>query len=460
MGNTWEILLDPKTFRVRSQTIDSDGRDPFESDYGRLISSSAVRRLQDKTQVFPLEKSDFIRTRLTHSMEVSSIGRSIGKSIEKYLFENNKLDQFKYSGHLSSLLSTIGLIHDIGNPPFGHFGESAIQSFFNTYFENSDNRNGWNDQEIADLTNFDGNVQTFRILRKLQFLVDEFSYNLTFPTLAGIIKYPKSSIDGNKGKTTDVSEKKFGYFVSETDDFLAIDSHLKLNGKRHPITFLLEAADDIAYSAADIEDGVKVGNLSFELIREVFEKHLNRHDPDEGRLLNDLEKFHTDYRNLPSDRLNLTVQRFRISAQGFMIGSIVKEFTENYDDIMDGNYKSELINRSKANNVRNAFKDLSYHVFKNRRIVETEIAGWEIIYGLLDVFITAAKSPKFKDSGNSKESRLFNLISSSYRHIYLNFNHYNRNEEYSKFQLVVDFISGMTDSYALALFQKLKGIKI
>jgi dGTPase len=283
---------------------------------------------------------------------------------------------------------------------------------------------------------------------------------LTYPTLAGIIKYPKSSTEGNKGKTTDISEKKFGYFVSETDDYNAINNHLKLNGNRHPITFLLEAADDIAYSAADIEDGVKVGNLSFELIKEVFDKHLNKLDSEEGKLLKDLERFHADYRNLPSDRLNLTVQRFRISAQGFMIGAIVKEFTENYDDIMNGNYKSELITRSKANNVRNAFKDLSYYVFKNKRIVETEIAGWEIIYGLLDVFITAAKSPNFKESGNSKESRLFSLISSSYRHIYLNFNNYNRNEEYSKFQLVVDFISGMTDSYALALFQKLKGIKI
>jgi dGTPase len=160
MGNTWETLLDPKTFRVRSHTIDSDGRDPFESDYGRLISSSAVRRLQDKTQVFPLEKSDFIRTRLTHSMEVSSIGRSIGKSIEKFLFANNKLDQFKYSGHLSSLLSTIGLIHDIGNPPFGHFGESAIQSFFNKYFDVLDHRKDWNDQEIADMTNF---MVTYRL---------------------------------------------------------------------------------------------------------------------------------------------------------------------------------------------------------------------------------------------------------------------------------------------------------
>ena len=461
MSNTWEQLLNPKTFRPRSDIKLSDGRDPFENDYGRLISSSAVRRLQDKTQVFPLEKSDFIRTRLTHSLEVSSIGRSIGKSIEKYLIDNKKLDREKYGGQISSLLSTVGLIHDIGNPPFGHFGEEAIQSFFTKYFEDGENTKGWNEQEMADFKYFDGNVQSFRILKKLQFLVDEFSYNLTFPTLASIIKYPKSSIDGNKGKhSTNVADKKFGYFISETDDYNSLSSHLGLNGKRHPIAYLLEAADDIAYSAADIEDGVKVGNISFDLIKEVFTRHLNKFDSEEGKLLNDLDLFYDQYKHLPHDRLDLTVQRFRISTQGFMIGAIIEEFIENYDEIINGDYKYELLNESKAKNVRQSFKDLSVYVFQNRSIVETEIAGWEVITGLLNEFIEAAKSEKFKSSGNAKETRLYNLISSSYRHIFENFTTYDRNQQYNKFQLVVDFVSGMTDSYALNLFQKLKGISI
>jgi dGTPase len=460
MSNTWEKLLDPKTFRPRSDIKIIDGRDPFENDYGRLISSSAVRRLQDKTQVFPLEKSDFIRTRLTHSLEVSSIGRSIGKTIEKYLFDEKRLDREKYYGHIPSLLATIGLIHDVGNPPFGHFGETAIQAFFKDYFKSEENKTGWKPQEISDFENFDGNVQTFRILRKLQFLVDENSYNLTFPTMASIVKYPRSSIEGNKKASIDIADKKFGYFISEAKDYQIINEHLGLNNKRHPIAYLLEAADDIAYSAADIEDGVKVGDINFDLIKRIFEKNLNRFDADEAKLLNDLDFFYNEYKDMPLDRLDLTVQRFRISAQGFMIKAIYDEFVDNYDDILNGNYKYELLNKSKAVNVRKAFKELSDYVFKNRGVIETEIAGWEIINGLLTAFILAAKSEKFKASGNSKEARLYNLISSSYRHIFEKYNTHTGNIEYNKFQLVVDFISGMTDTYALTLFQKLKGIKI
>lgn len=283
---------------------------------------------------------------------------------------------------------------------------------------------------------------------------------MTFPTLASVVKYPKSSIEGNKGTTTDIAEKKFGYFSSEASDYQVISDHLGLQNKRHPISYLLEAADDIAYSAADIEDGVKLGQLNFDLIKQVFEEKLNKFDKDEGNLLTQLDFFYNEYKDMPSDRLNLTVQRFRIAAQAFMISSVYNEFVSNYDQILNGDYKYELLNKSKASNVRKAFKDLSIYVFNSRSIVETEIAGWEIIDGLLTAFIAAAKTDKFNSKGNSKEARLYNLISSSYRHIFENFNTYTTNAEYSKFQLVVDFVSGMTDTYALNLYQKLKGIKI
>src|ERR1700694_4636971 len=213
----WEKLLSDKTFRPRSPLKDFDGRDPFENDYGRIISSTFIRRLQDKTQVFPLEESDFIRTRLTHSLEVSSIARSLGKSIEKRLVSDGKLNP-KFQWYIPSLLNIAGLVHDLGNPPYGHFGESAIQVFFEKYFSNSSNYNNsvWTDQEMNDFKFFDGNVQTFRILRKLAYLNDEHSYNITFSTLASIVKYPRSSISGNKGKmATDIAEKKFGFFVTE-----------------------------------------------------------------------------------------------------------------------------------------------------------------------------------------------------------------------------------------------------
>ena len=455
--NRWEELLYPQTFRNRSKTIEFDGRNPFEQDYSRLISSSPIRRLQDKTQVFPLEQSDFIRTRLTHSLEVSYIASSLGLSIEKYLIDENYLDE-KYKGFISSLLRVAGLIHDLGNPPFGHFGEVAIQSFFNNYFSIKENCNNFSKQEIEDFKNFDGNVQTFRILRKLQFFKDEHSFNLTYPSLASIIKYPYSSIEGNKGKEAlHVGLKKFGFFASEMTDYKTLSQKLKIENRRHPITYLLEAADDIAFSAADIEDGVKLGLVTIEKIRKVFEDNLNKNVD----LLKEFDNLYEKFKDFENERSFLTVQNFRVSTQARMIQSIIKSFKDNYDSIMDGSFAFELIDKSEASDIRKSFKKLQTIIFDNKKIMQTELAGWEVLYGILDIFIDASKSEHFKSEGNNKEARLYKLISSSFRYIYENFNKdVDVSEQYKKFQLVVDFIAGMTDSFALDLFQKLKGIKL
>lgn len=450
----WESLLQGVTFRNRSETISIDGRDPFENDYGRLISSSPIRRLQDKTQVFPLESSDYIRTRLTHSLEVSYIGSSIGKSIEKYLIDEKKILAKNYAGHISSLLRCSGLVHDLGNPPFGHFGEKAIQDFFHDYFEN--NKVDLNNNEKSDFLNFDGNVQTFRILRRLHFFKDEHSFNLTFPTLASIIKYPSNSIEGNKGnKAKEIRRKKYGYFVSEENDYQIINDKLGLNNLRHPIVYIMEAADDIAYCAADIEDGVKLGILNYETLRRVFEKNLSVNKD----LLEVLDSYHKNNDNKLSDKLSLTVQQFRVKTQGRMIEGVVDCFRKNYNKIMKGTFEYELIDKSRGADIRNSFEELQRVVFDNKKIMQTELAGWEIIYGLLDIFIPATKSEKFKSGGNTREARLYKNISSSYRYIYENYNNYD-NDEYNRIQLVVDFISGMTDTYALNLYRKLKGIKL
>lgn len=454
----WSNLLLDKTFRDKSPRQPYDGRNPFEGDYGRLISSSPIRRLQDKTQVFPLEQSDFIRTRLTHSLEVSYIASSIGLSIEKYLLEEEYLKPI-YKGHISSLLRVAGLIHDLGNPPFGHFGEEAIRSYFKKYFTKVGNKKGFsNNQEIGDFINFDGNVQTFRILRKLQFFKDEHSFNLTYPSLASIIKYPYNSINGNKGKKAKhVALKKFGYFTSETNDYIEISNNLGLNNKRHPITYLLEAADDIAFSAADIEDGVKLGLIDFEKIKSIFQKNLSKNIS----LIGELDELHDNFSSFENEKLFLTVQNFRVKTQSIMIGAIIECFKEHYDSIMDGSFSEELIQKSAAADIRKSYKELQTIIFDNKKIMQTEIAGWEVLYGLLDIFIPACQSKNFKPIGNNKESRLYKLISSSFRYIYENYNRDNSiSDKYKRFQLVVDFIAGMTDSYALNLFQKLKGIKL
>jgi dGTPase len=450
----WEELLAPITFRDRTPKTDFDGRNPFESDYGRLISSSPIRRLQDKTQVFPLEQSDFIRTRLTHSLEVSYIASSIGTSVEKILIDKGELDK-KYRGHLSSLLRVAGLVHDLGNPPFGHFGEKAIQAFFNDYFKTSQSLD-LNDQEKKDFTCFDGNAQTFRILRKLHYFGDEFSYNLTFPSLASIIKYPSNSVEGNLGKQTEIRKKKFGYFISDEKEYQEINQKLLLNNNRHPIVYLLEAADDIAYCAADIEDGVKLGVIGYEEIHDIFSKNLSNNSD----LIGKLEDAYSNIKANRGDKLSVVIQKFRTIAQAKMIGGVIKSFNDNYELIMEGKFQYELIEKSETNDIRQSFKKLQNIVFDNKKIMQAELAGWEAIYGLLGIFVPAILSTDdFKQ--NSKESRLYKNISSSFRYSYENYsNIFYENDKYNKIQLIVDFISGMTDSYAIALFQKLKGIKL
>lgn len=449
----WDLILTEKRFRKKSEKAKKDGRNPFENDYGRLISSAPIRRLQDKTQVFPLEQSDYIRTRLTHSLEVSYLASSIGQSVEDYLLKKKEISN-KLKGNLSSLLRVAGLVHDLGNPPFGHFGEEAIKAYFRNYFSN--NNTSLSELERADFIHFDGNVQTFRILSKLYYFGDKYGYNLNYSSLASIIKYPCNSIVGNKKPTIKIAKKKYGYYVTETEIYKKINDYLKLNGRRHPVVYLLEAADDIAYSAADIEDGIKLGIISIDDIKEIFEKEL---DQNKDKVLNKLNKLTLKFSKEKYVNTSLIIQQFRIFTQQLMILGIVEGFVEKYDLIMTGKLENEIIDISNAKDIRKAYKKLQYKIFDHKSILKKEIAGWEAIYGLLDIFIKASKSTSFKANGNNLESRLFKIISSSHKKVYEDIESY-PNTEYKKIQLIVDFISGMTDTYAITLYQELKGIKI
>lgn len=460
LTSRWEQLLNPVRFKDPSIRPNFDGRNDFEQDYGRLIFSSSIRRLQDKTQVFPLDKSDFIRTRLTHSLEVSSLGRSLGQSVEKCLEE--KCNTKKFNGHLSSLLASAGLVHDLGNPPFGHFGETAIQDFFKEEFKKK-RYEKWTSQMKSDYANFDGNVQTFRILTRLHFFRDEFSYNLSYPTLSSIVKYPRSSDKGNirgEKKRKSISDKKFGYFASETEKYKKIDSELKLKGERHPIVFLLEAADDIAYSIADIEDGVNAGGLDYEIIHETFKRCLDLRDSKQKELLNILKAHYKEFKGKNVDHLNLTVQRFRVPAQGHLIEAAVQEFNNKIELISRAEYHTELLKAPRAKEIRGAFEELAKIVFKNKVIIKREVTGYKVIQGLLEIFIPACYSDDFNIESRTLEGRLYKTISSNYRYIYENFRDKSIDENYSRLQLVVDFISGMTDSYALKIYQELTGIRV
>lgn len=469
----WEQLLSRRTFRTRSEQNPTDARNAFESDYSRIISSSSFRRLQDKAQVFPLKRGDFVRTRLTHSLEVSHIGNSLGRSIENKLKEKGSLDE-TLMGALPNILATAGLVHDLGNPPFGHYGEYAIQSYFKNFFSNGSYK--LSDQQKKDLENFDGNVQTFRILKKLQYLGDEHSYNLTFPTLATIIKYPNNSVDGNKGKKAkNIKDKKFGYFISEQENYKEINDELNLKNNRHPLVFLLEAADDIAYCVADIEDGAQKKLIKLKDIEEKIEEILKREkDSSAGiaelnELKNKIQSLKEEWeKNLPNNkplRNKVIIQKLKIYIQGKMISGVVEFFVNNEENIINGELDLEILESSNYCLVKKVFSELAIeNIFTSKEVVEGEILSYQVIEKLLDIFINATLDVlKNKENASKQSVKIKSLISENYKYIYktyeLSSESSDEERDYATFKLCVDFISGMTDNFALYLFKKLTGIK-
>lgn len=278
----WKKLLCDERIRSYRKTGSNDLRSEYEKDYHRIIGSASFRRLQDKTQVFPLDNSDFIRTRLTHSMEVSSFGKSLGQNIGQRILKDGKDAGFlpEYQGYICDILQCAGLLHDIGNPPFGHFGETAIRDWFQRYLpEKMVQLPGMekpkpineilNPQMQQDFYHFEGNTQALRLVTKLHYLVDENGMNLTKALLGTIIKYPGSSLEIKK--TSHIRNKKMGYYYAERELFRDLQESLGTNGNRHPLAFVLEAADDIAYKTADIEDAVKKGCITYDQLSEELE---------------------------------------------------------------------------------------------------------------------------------------------------------------------------------------------
>ena len=268
----WNQLLCEERQRTHSTSNTSDNRNEFQKDYHRIICSASFRRLQDKTQVFPLDKSDFVRTRLTHSLEVSSFAKSLGQMAFQYLINSERYDDINSAikENCCSILECAGLLHDIGNPPFGHFGEESIRNWFKENigklkYNEKTVKDYLDEQMVTDLLNFEGNAQALRLLTKLHFLVDENGMNLTYALLNTLIKYPVSSTEIDK-KSEDIKYHKMGYYFAEKDLFEKITNSTGAVGCRYPLTFLLEAADDIAYKTADIEDAVKKGIISYNLL--------------------------------------------------------------------------------------------------------------------------------------------------------------------------------------------------
>ena len=472
----WEQLLSTKRNRGGSgknrYVRNADLRSEFEKDYHRIIGSASFRRLQDKTQVFPLDKSDFIRTRLTHSLEVSSFAKSLGQNIGENILVYKKDPSFtpRMKEDICSILQCAGLIHDIGNPPFGHFGEDTIREWFQKNLPVMEYHGTPIDtiltpQMREDFYHFEGNAQALRLVSKLHFLVDENGMNLTYALLSTIIKYPVSSLEMNS-KSGDIKDRKMGYYFADQEIFEDISKETGTNGKRHPLTFILEAADDIAYKTADIEDAFVKGFLSYHKLLEELTELQELYFRGGGGGFQPADKLTELYLRAKEMHVEnpeeYAIKNWIVRVQGFVINCATYGFTSNYQAIMQGTYVHDLFYQTFAERLMNLLGDLAFReVFTSEPIYRMEVTEATMLDFLLDKFMTAII--KYDDKTQKLDSideRMVSFISSNYKKAY----HYHARGKseierlYLRIILVTDYVCGMTDSYAKRLYQELKAI--
>lgn len=472
----WKTLLCEE--RIRSLVKRPSGLDlrtEFEKDYHRIIGSASFRRLQDKTQVFPLDRSDFIRTRLTHSLEVSSFAKSLGQNIAASIRRETGDKTFlpEYAQAICDILQCAGLIHDIGNPPFGHFGETAIQDWFKRNlsqikYQTDSKREAkpltevLNRQMAEDFYHFEGNAQALRVVSKLHFLVDEHGMNLTKALLSCIIKYPGSSLQADP-ESGNLRTKKMGYFYADRETFMEVVSSCETGEARHPLTYILEAADDIAYATADIEDAVKKNCLTFEQL--VTELQEFRPDSQSDRYRDMVLWLRDKFDRAAArgyQRPDLyAVQNWVVTMQGQMIGGATQGFIRNYRGIMEGTYTKDLTAGTDVKLLMEGLGDIAYrYVFVSKPILKLEIAAETIFNFLLDKLVDAVLYYDTPRKQTAVQRKMVALISDNYKNVYSVYSKGKREEEkiYLRLLLVTDFVCGMTDSYAKNLYQELNGI--
>jgi len=470
----WRALL--STVRQRelaggapSSAGESDARSAFERDYDRALFSTPVRRLQDKAQVFPLEPNDSVRTRLTHSLEVSSISRQLARRVGHTLHERGDLDDAADVDAIATIAATCGLLHDLGNPPFGHAGEAAMSAWFRgTATQLGSSLDELSEQQRQDLLNIEGNAQTIRLVTRLQVLADWHGLNLTAGTLAALGKYVAPSHRASRDHE-DHAMSKTGFYASEADLIARVRSATGLARSRHPITYLVEAADDICYSVVDLEDGVKKGAVDWSTIRATI---LQRAEPADlaARCLDDAQR-RIEESPLPNAGLGRSfdeacIQAFRTRIVGETTRGAVEAFLRHYELMMHGTYRGELIKDAEpeiAALVRACKQAGKLHVYDAPDVVHREIMGQRVLHELMDLFWRAAAAfePSWlRPTGDvvltSMPAKIYSMISGNYRTV---FEQALRDgavpATYARLQLVADHVCGMTDTYACTLHREL-----
>ena len=446
----WEKLLTDSRLgeKIQTKKNSSDGRSEFQKDFDRVVFSPAFRRLQDKTQVFPLPESDFVHTRLTHSLEVSCVGRSLGNLVGETVVKRNPSLNSRFTKfHFGEIVAAACLAHDIGNPPFGHSGEDAIAEYFRSGNGQQFKSKIKDEKKWTDFIKYEGNAQGFRIITKLQNPKVKGGLNLTYSTLAAVTKYPRESLINNQNRSLqNKAYRKYGFFQAEKEIFKEVADKTGLDfvvnkktywWRRHPLTFLVEAADDICYSVMDLEDGFMLGLISFreteELLIPLISKQglRNYRDKDER------------------DRIGY----LRAIAINELVNELARVFLDEEKNILAGKFENELISEIKRANALKRIKDISVtRIYKSRSVVEREVAGYEVLGGLLDTFIDSYNEA-YEKKISAKNKSVFALLPKRISDDI-------PNELYQRLIRIIDFVSGMTDSFAVSLFRKIKGISL
>jgi dGTPase len=440
----WDKLLTTERLgsRGKKPLSATSVRPEFQKDYDRIIFSSPFRRLQNKTQVFPLPGSIFVHNRLTHSLEVASIGKTLGDIVALELTKARKTNT-ELIYELGTIVSAACLAHDLGNPPFGHSGESAISRYFQSG-EGVNYKNMMEEQQWYDLLNFEGNANAFRILAHSFKGRRKGGFALTYSTLAALVKYPFPS-------SANIKKKKYGFFHSEKELFHNIASKLniplldedKMIFARYPLVFLVEAADDIAYQLMDLEDAHKLKIIETTQTEKLFLDFFDQNT--EQWLFEMKESVYTD----------VTDTNERIAfLRSMVINKLIKEvssiFIKNIDNILKGTFKEGLIKHldKRCDEAMRNVRNLSVNkIYKHPEVVTVELAGYNILGTLLEEFIPAVLKPD-----NDYHKKLLSLIPEQYMT--------DKTNIYNKIQTVLDFVSNMTDLYAVKLYKDIKGISI
>ena len=443
----WRTLLQPRRIGRNGQMAGPSGapdldelRTEFFRDWDRIVFCSAFRRLQDKTQVHPMAKTDYVRTRLTHSLEVASVGRSLGMQAGRVVSALDPgLRHLASPQDMGAIVAAACLMHDIGNPPFGHAGESAIQEYF------SGPGRAWLQDlppsEQADLLHFEGNAQGFRTAVRLQHPEQPGGLQLTWPTLGAFAKYPCDAVSGLQ-PGAGVSRRKFGFMQGERVLFTEVAEGLGLRRtgsaawQRHPLAFLVEAADDICYGVIDIEDGAKSGHITHDELRGLHEPFI--------------DAVHRARADTLVDRQH-QAEYLRAVTIGVLVDRVARVFRDRHDELLAGTLDAPLLDHIDGAQDFRRFRQLAAdRLYDERSKLELQVAGFEIIGWLLQALCEAVERMAAGTGASERARMLVGLIPAGPQPLHTR-------GRYERLLAVTDFVAGMTDTYALELYRRLRG---